>query len=396
MATALFLVLELGRPPGLTVPRIAEALAVAALLAGTTSLGLLVVLRTGNGVGWLLCLIGFNYAWGGLGEIRMGSVADPASDPVLVIEAWLGDVLWIPGLLLLPLVILLFPDGRLPSRRWRPVAWLGAGAAVLAVVSGLLEPEIFDGVERFGRQVPAPLAGLVPAEVLGALELAGSILLIPFLVACLASPAVRYRRSVGEERLQLRWFAWGAAVALVGTILFTVLWYEEAPVLLTVVTLLALPVSITVAIFRYRLYDIDLVINRPLVYGSLTGFLGLVYVGGVVGLSQLLPVEGNDLAVAGSTLAVAALFSPARRRIQAFVDRRFYRSRYHARRTVEEFSSRLRHQVDLDLLLGDLQGVVRDTLAPVAVGVWLRRVEDEGGREVLPRAARPPATSRAG
>ena len=193
---------------------------------------------------------------------------------------------------------------------------------------------------------------------------------------------IRQRRAEGLERLQLRWFtsAVGLVVVLVVAQGMVFLRYESGTALppwatvisyLGIVSSAVLPLAVGIAILRYRLYDIDRIINRTLVYGALTAILVLAYVGSVVLLGGLLrPVTGsNDLAVAGSTLAVAALFAPARRRIQAFVDRRFYRSRYDAARTVEAFSARLRDEVDLDTLTRDLQGVVRDTLQPTSVSV---------------------------
>jgi len=215
--------------------------------------------------------------------------------------------------------------------------------------------------------------------------------LIVLLAVSIGSVVIRQRRAEGLERLQLRWFtsAVGLVVVLVVAQGMVFLRYESGTALppwatvisyLGIVSSAVLPLAVGIAILRYRLYDIDRIINRTLVYGALTAILVLAYVGSVVLLGGLLrPVTGsNDLAVAGSTLAVAALFAPARRRIQAFVDRRFYRSRYDAARTVEAFSARLRDEVNLDTLTRDLQGVVRDTLQPTSVSVWLREPERMG------------------
>jgi hypothetical protein len=228
-------------------------------------------------------------------------------------------------------------------------------------------------------------------EVLAAAAEAAFLWMIVLLAVSIGSAVIRQRRAEGLERLQLRWFT--SAVVLVVVLVvaqgMVFLRYEAGSALppwATVISYLGivssgvLPLAVGIAILRYRLYDIDRIINRTLVYGALTAILVLAYVGPVVLLGGLLrPVTGsNDLAVAGSTLAVAALFAPARRRIQAFVDRRFYRSRYDAARTVEAFSARLRDEMDLDTLTRDLKGVVRDTLQPTSVSVWLREPEREG------------------
>jgi hypothetical protein len=212
----------------------------------------------------------------------------------------------------------------------------------------------------------------------------GLLLVGVAMVVSLVSVVVRFRRAGRTERQQIKWLAYAGALTV---LFFSAQVLAGGPqrfaglgiavgLLLLVLILPSIPIAVGIAILRYRLYDIELVINRTLVYGALTVLLGAMYVAGVVGLPQVLPLaRDNDLVVAGSTLAVAALFSPARRKIQAFVDRRFYRRRYDARRTVEAFSARLRDQVDLETLSRDLEGVVRDTLQPASVGVWLREPE---------------------
>ncbi|MGH9051686.1 MAG: hypothetical protein ACRDWX_01510 [Acidimicrobiia bacterium] len=330
-------------------------------------------------VGWLLLLATLAYATGGLvvSYLEVAFIVRPGSLPVSPFLVWLGD--WAFGLgagLSATFVLLLFPTGRLPSRRWRPVAWL-AGIAIVSVLVGVaLSPRPFEGLS-----IDNPLELEESDPLLLLLEGGGLLILLATIVASVASLVFRYRRASGEERQQLKWVAFSVMLLGLG-VLGTVGWEvangpsevsDEFENLITTLLLGLVPVSIGVAILRYRLYDVDLVINRTLVYGSLTVLLGAVYVAGVVGLPRLLPLaEDNDLVVAGSTLGVAALFSPLRRRLQRFVDRRFYRARYDARTTVEAFAARLREEVDLDQLRRDLVGVVQETLQPASVSVWLR------------------------
>jgi hypothetical protein len=266
---------------------------------------------------------------------------------------------------------LLFPTGRLLSPRRRPVAWLaGAATAALTVLSALqanLGP-----VEDPVAANPIGVAGLENPEesTVGAVLL--SLLLIS-VIAAFASLVIRFRRSRGEERQQLKWFAYAGGLlplsaladflpALVGSLVFAVL-------------IVFLPVAAGIAILRYRLYEIDRLINRTLVYGLLTALLAGVYGSAVLVLGQVFGTVGKDppsWAVAGATLAVAALFQPTRRRIQAVVDRRFNRRRYHAAKTLEAFSLRLRDELDLDALSAELLAVVDQTMQPTKASLWLR------------------------
>jgi hypothetical protein len=193
---------------------------------------------------------------------------------------------------------------------------------------------------------------------------------------------MRLRRAVGVERQQLKWFAYAAAAWALGIIfnvitlaIDTPLWFERATVAYFTVAGEALPIAIGIAILRYRLYDIDILINRTLVYGSLTAMLVALYFGGIVVLQRLFVVltsQRSTLAVVASTLAIAALFNPLRRRVQGFVDRRFYRRKYDARKTLEAFSAKLRDETDIDALSDDLMGAVRETMQPSHVSLWLR------------------------
>jgi hypothetical protein len=191
---------------------------------------------------------------------------------------------------------------------------------------------------------------------------------------------VRFRRSQGVERQQMKWFVYAAALLVLLPVGYSL--PEIVGSVLFVVVLIALPTAIGIAVLRYRLYDIDVVINRALVYGPLTATLALVYVGSVVGLQAVLRVlsgQESTLAVVASTLAIAALFNPLRGRVQAFVDRRFYRRKYDAAKTLAAFNARLREETDLETLTDDLAGVVRETMQPAHVSLWLR--PDTASRE---------------
>jgi len=328
-----------------------------------------------NPIGWLflsLALIEGCYALAyGYTHYSLG-VTELTATPY---TAWFADWSSPVSPALIGLAFLLFPDGRLLSRRWRPVAWYCVSATVPVVAHYAFAPGPIAefpsvrnplGLERAGFLRDLPPDPFI-ASILGC--------------ACVAV-VVRFRRSRGVERQQLKWFAWSAGL-MTSLILVSSLVPEgddEGTVsyvagFVFAVLFCGLPVSAGIAILRYRLYDIDLVINRTLVYGALTAMLVATYLGSVLLFRLALdPLTGDsDLAVAASTLGVAALFRPLRAQIQAIVDRRFYRSRYDAARTLERFSGRLRDELDLDQLGSDLRVVVRDTVAPAHVTLWLRR-----------------------
>ena len=349
--------------------------------------GLLVLRRQPrNTIGWVLTGIGLVWSIGGLADsyARYGLVVDPGSLPGPAITATVANAIWAPALGLMgTFLLLLFPDGHLPSPRWRPVGWVCAATVVTLTVVLYLAP---------GELEQSPVPGLSnPLAIDGAdqvFDVLFAVLLPLFALCILASAAAvvrRYRHSSGVERQQLKWLA--AAGAVTASVFLIGIFGSafapsqgEEPLWLQVLnqaSFLAfalIPVSIGVAILRHRLYAIDVVINRALVYGSLTAILAAVYVGSVLLLQLVLnPLDNqSDLAVAGSTLAVAALFGPARRRIQAAVDKRFYRSRYDAARTLNAFAGRLRHEVDLEAVGTDLRAAVRETVQPADVSLWLR------------------------
>ena len=334
--------------------------------------GLLVASRhPSNPVGWLFLGIG---VFEGLDELAQAYGERAAHDalPAGEIGAWVTTWIWIPTPTLLALVFVLFPDGRLSSRRWRIVPVLGLAGCALAVPGFALSPG--GGTEYAGGENPFGVQGLV-IDLLVAL---GMGFLMAALIAAAASLFFRFRRARGVERQQLKWFALAASCFGVAAPVTGALWTQT--ILAEVLLLFALamiPVAAAIAILRYRLYDIDVVINRTLVYGALTATLALAYLGSVILLQLALRplTQESGLAIAASTLAVAALFRPARQRIQRTVDRRFYRRKYDATRTLERFGARLRDEVDLDALGADLRAVVNDTMQPAHVSLWLRAPE---------------------
>ena len=324
--------------------------------------------RPGNAVGWLLLGWGMVMAFSALtgAYVDKGLVHDPGSLPGPDWAAWAEAVVWHPAFSLLVFLLLLFPSGRLPSPRWRPFAIFTVAVYATLSLSAALAP---GAIELYYPEatspVSLPVAGL--ADTVFGWLLPGQLLV---LATALVSLVGRLRRATGEERQQVKWFVY--TVATVVLVFVTTTLAPGAGYLFPLFGLI--PVSVAVAVFKYRLYEIDRLINRTLVYGLLTALLIGVYAGLVFLLGRLLdPATGDSaLAVAASTLAVAALFQPARRRLQQVVDRRFNRRRYDAARTVERFSGRLREHVDLDTLSAELLGVVDRTVQPASASLWLR------------------------
>ena len=345
--------------------------------------------RPENPVGWLLCLSGV--AVGASTFISQYAIyallARPGALPAGEAAAWIAS--WsLPIIIGLQVSYLtLFPTGRLPSRRWRPVAWLMVAAVVAAVISSALASDAYMGSLGPIRN-PLAISGF--SEVYEAV----SLTMFPLLyVVATSSLFVRLRHATRVERQQLKWlfyaavgFALGVILVLLSGVLNTPTWFDRTANAVFLVSSEGIIVAIGIAILRYRLYDIDIIINRTLVYGSLTVALVALYFGGVVSLQRLfvlLTGERSTLAVVASTLLlIAALFNPLRGRIQSFMDRRFYRSKYDARKTLEAFSAKLRDETDLEALSGDLVGVVGETMQPAHVTLWLRSdPASQGGDE---------------
>ena len=349
---------------------------VGALIASKRPTNLIGWICLAVGIIWMMMLISTSYGLYGL-------VVKPDSLPFPAAIGSLGEWMWVPAVGLLGIyLVLLFPDGRLPSRRWRPLAWLSGAVIVLASAGFALSPGPMDGLPG----IPNPF-GLEKYPWVADATL-GVILLLPVcILAAAASLVLRFLRSGGEEREQIKWLAFAASVLGLGLSSFLIpgimpeatagaapLWVNLLENAVTL-SFAGVAVAVGIAILRYRLYEIDLIINRTLVYGSLTAILVALYFGGIVLMQRVfvaLTGEQSTLAVVASTLAIAALFNPLRRRIQSFIDRRFYRNKYDARKTLEAFSAKLRDETDLDALNTELVGVVRETMQPTHVSLWLR------------------------
>jgi hypothetical protein len=318
-----------------------------------------------------------------------GLVIEPGSLPLAHLMAWPSTWMWEPsGLLIILFLPLYFPDGRLLSPRWRPVLWLALLFSVgFGVVFGALFPgEMDESSPGIGGDVPGivnPLGieALRSLDRVTQIDIILAVLLLTIVLCSVASLVLRFRRSSGEERQQMKWLTY-AAVANFAMLLPEMslpvdsAWYRAVDALSTLVGA-GVPVAVGIAVLRYRLYDIDVLINRTLVYGSLTALLAAVYFGGVTATQTIFrALTGQEqqpqLAIVVSTLVIAALFNPLRRRIQSFIDRSFYRSKYDAAKTLEAFSAKLRDETDLDALSDDLVGVVRETMQPDHVSLWLR------------------------
>jgi hypothetical protein len=361
-----------------------------------SAVGVLIAMRLPrNAIGWLLLAIGFS--WGLVvatdGYLIRATELSPGSLPNPSLVAIISGSLWIPPVGLMGnYLILLFPDGHLPSPRWRPVAWISAGALLLSWIAIVFSPGSLGEYGLPGETNPLGIESL--EGVLEALQLA--IVMIPITIVASAVALVgRYRRSRAQERVQLKWLTAASAtvaclylLAMAGSLTYAFsnssaadpAWGQVLDQI-AVVSFGLIPIAIGMAILKHRLYDIDLIINRALVYGGLTALLATTYFGMVVLLQGLIPAAGDsDLTIAGSTLAVAALFRPLRARVQGFIDRRFYRRKVDAQRTLESFSSRLRDDVDLDHLSSDLLGVVSDKMQPEHASLWLRGTSSTAGR----------------
>jgi hypothetical protein len=363
---------------GIVLRALNTTFSVAQVVAFSAVGALLIARRPTNRIGWILAIAGLTIAATSFAGVyaEYSLVTSRGSLAGTVWAAWFVSWIWIVGAgPALTFLLLIFPDGRLPSRRWRLVGWFSA-AAITTIALGM-------------AFTPGPMEGFARANPLGFAPLQGTILHYGgigwfMFLACVALSAVsvgaRYRRANAGERQQIKWFAFAGAFAAIGWVGLSITYGGEGPLIVAIqlfqtISIVGVPVAVGIAVLRYRLYDIDLLINRTLVYGALTALLVAVYVGSIVVLQGLLGTltgQESQLAIVASTLAVAALFNPLRRRIQSFIDRRFYRSKYDAAETLEAFSAKLRDETDLDALSDDLVGVVRETMQPAHVSLWLR------------------------
>jgi hypothetical protein len=339
-----------------------------------------------NPIGWLFCTMGllFGAAHCAAQYANYAVFAVPGSLPGGEVAAWMWIWSAFLGVGLFMFLFLLFPDGRLPSSRWRWFARLGAFLMAAAVVLVAFSPgPIVVALPDINN--PFGIEGLPNAYK------AVQLFILLLVLVALGSVLVRWVRARGVERQQIKWFAYAVTVLGSGIVLkyfisepFELAWLGWVGRPLVLAGLAGIPLSMGIAVLRYRLYDIDIIINRTLVYGSLTATLVALYFGGVVVLQRvfvLLTGQQSTLAVVASTLLIAALFTPLRRRIQGFIDRRFYRRKYDARKTLEAFSTKLKNETDLESLNNDLVGVVRETMQPAHVSFWLRPDARRKGEE---------------
>ena len=339
-------------------------------------------LSLNNPIGWLFCATGliFGAAHFGAEYARYALlVVASGSLPAGEAAAWISSWLWVPQLGHTVFVFLLFPNGRLPSSSWRWFFWLSLLLIIVAAISLAFAPGLILSLGVVGIYNPLGVEALPDASIVWKLV---QTLLFTLMFVSAATLFVRRLRASGVARQQLKWFTYSATLVISGSILtytiseaITSVWLGWGGYVLTLVGIIGLPISMGIAILRYRLYEIDLIINRTLVYGLLTATLALLYFGSVTALQYLLSLltgQGNTLAIVASTLAIAALFNPLRRHIQGFIDRRFYRRKYDAAKTLEAFGSRLRDETDLEKISDDLVGVVREAMQPAHVSVWLR------------------------
>jgi len=341
-----------------------------------------------NIIGWIFCTVGLvtgldaltrSYAefWlaRGWGSRNLGETA-----------AWFATWAWTVQTIAVTFLLLLFPDGRLPSPRWRPVAW----CAGLAISGFALGSALNAGPLADFPQIVNPYG--IDSPLVRVLGIAAGLVVVGCMVASAISLIVRALRAGRVELQQIKWLAYGGAV-VVGISLVAgaiAIWSVTVSIAVTILAWLGLPVFTGVAILRYRLYEIDILINRTLVYGSLTVSLALLYFAGVTATQAFFRTltgqqQQPQIAIVVSTLAIAALFNPLKRRIQAFIDRRFYRKKYDARETLEAFSVKLREETDLQTINNDLVGVVRETLAPEHVSLWQLPLSDVGRDGESPR-----------
>ena len=366
-------------------PPLEDAMLITGFSAFAVVGALLVAKRPTNLIGWIMAAVALMVGLFTAGDAYAAYVMTTRGRPdaLAVVGAWTQGWYWY---LLLSLALiylpLLFPDGRLLSRRWLPVAVLAGIGTLGMVLLGMLTDTLRGTVVGYKIDNPIGIEGLPPVENLPVFGVLATLFFGIGVVGAVACVVVRYRRSRGVERQQMKWFVYSASLLLLFPVSvlmsdFVVL-PEIVSGLVLGLVLVALPTAVGTAILKHRLYDIDVIINRSLVYAPLTATLVLFYLGGVITLQyafRTLTGQGSQIAIVASTLAIAALFNPLRRRIQGFIDRRFYRHKYDAARTLASFSAKLRDETDLDALNTELVSVVRETMQPAHVSLWLREPE---------------------
>lgn len=338
---------------------------------------LIITKQPGNVVGWLLMTLPIGILIAAVGSLRLDSLesAPTTVDPGLFLAIWFNSWSWV--LLIFPLFHLfqVFPTGRILTRRWR---WLMGLELVMAT--------LFIGLVTFSRRMEVLDGDWTIENPIGFIseDLFDRWFSVPWTIGLLiltvggaTSTIVRYRRSQGIERQQIKWLLYAFGLFAVVYSLTASFSDKNVPILqaLFPVSVAAIPAAITVAVLRYRLFDIDLIIRRTLVYGVLTGLLALVYLGSVVALQSVFRGEQNSsVSVAGSTLLITALFTPLRRRIQTLIDRRLFRSKYNAQKVIERFGGAAQNQANLETLSADLMAVIQETIQPRFGGLWIREL----------------------
>ncbi len=354
---------------------------VTAFFAFPTMGALIIWQRPWNTVGWIFCFIGLGTAWTSFSvafvQHALGNHTD-TSFIVGLVDA-LGNTVWPLNLGMATFLLFLFPTGRLPSPRWRFVFWLDVFVTSLSAVTSLLMPGYMEH-GKYGDRVWNPLGIADAGPLLNAIYGVGSTLFVFCALASVVSIIVRYVRSHDIQRQQIKWFALGT-VAMFAIIVPSLIFIPEQDALSNVVFALGiviLPIGAGIGVLRYRLFDIDVIINRALVYGLLTAILAGVYFVGVVGVQTLLRIsQSQPIVIVVTTLLIAALFQPLRRWVQGFIDHRFYRSRYDAKKTLDTFGASLRSEVELGQLTEHLLATVEYTMRPAHLSLWLRALESE-------------------
>lgn len=332
--------------------------------------------RPGNPIGWLFLVVAASQsvvAFAGM-YAAYGLITEPDSLPFADLASWVSTWAWVPGYMVLAPLVLLFPDGRLPSPRWKPVLWLAGVAFAVTLAASMIGTWPYRGLLLLTSGPPASTQDWLTTTAM-AIQTIGLFLTLPVALAAVVAVAVRFRRSSGIERKQLKWFASAAIAALV------LLWVATGPiipapfdVIVVIIITPLLPLATAIAVLRYRLYEIDRFVSRTIAYTALTVLLLAIYLGFILLLEGPLGAltGGDTIPVALSTLAVAALFQPIRHRVQRVVDRRFDRARYDAERTTAKFSDRLRDRIDLPSVAAELEVAVQGSMAPTSLTLWLR------------------------
>jgi len=338
--------------------------------------------RPGNRIGWIFLVVGLSQSLEALSTqyAVYGLVTDPGSLPFADFASWIQVWAWVPGFLMLGILVLLFPDGELPSPRWRPILWIAGLSFVLMAVPEALVAWFHRGPILLEEEWDATVG--VAGAISSTLQIIGVLLSLLVALAAVRAVVVRFQRSMGVERQQLKWVA-SAGLAEIAMLWFTTGKLVPAPFDIIAAAVIGplVPIVTAIAILRYRLYEIDRIISRTISYAVITGVLAALFIVVTLVVGALLTSvaqglvpssQGRTIAVAASTLIVFALFQPLRRRVQRAVDHRFDRARFDAERTTTAFSERLREEVDLATVTTDLNGTVRSAISPSSVGVWLR------------------------